>query len=117
MLKEEFLMFAGISDIDADAYRLIEFVYAWHPANFTKSEIADVYNMRNGMRIIESLRSDAQKAERAYTARLERNRLQAEYATACAALRKTAEEWYAQKVAELDEEYAEKFAALGIECE
>lgn len=65
MLKEEFLMRIQVSDISPEDYKLIDFVYTWHPSIDPvggKDEIAAIYNI-GGMRIIRDMLKTAERAQ------------------------------------------------------
>ena len=57
MSKDEFVELAGIKwdDISEEDYELVEYVYARHPAINSKQDIANLYNMPNGMMIIRDM--------------------------------------------------------------
>ena len=66
MTKEEFLQAAGIEHIGETDYNVIEFVYTYHPSISNgdgKKQIAAIYNLPGGMRIIKDMLSTAQNAE------------------------------------------------------
>ena len=57
MSKDEFIKLAGIEwdDISEDDYSIVEYVYSRHPAINSKQDIANLYNMPNGMIIIRDM--------------------------------------------------------------
>ena len=59
MLKEEFDKLAGVESTIQD-YELIEFVYTYHPLNFSKQTCASFYN-EFGMLIFKDLKARADK--------------------------------------------------------
>lgn len=61
MLKEEFDTLAGVESTIQD-YELIEFVYNYHPLNFSKETVASFYN-EFGMVIFKDLRARADDAK------------------------------------------------------
>ncbi len=65
MNKQEFLEKAGLTSIPNAEYEIIEQVYAHHPSISSvngKSEIAAIYNLPGGMRIIRDMLPTAIKA-------------------------------------------------------
>ena len=60
MLKEEFDKLAGVESTIQD-YTLIEFVYTYHPLNFSKETVARFYN-EFGMVIFKDLKARADEA-------------------------------------------------------
>lgn len=68
MMKHEFCEIAKIkeADLNDEDYSVIEFVYARHPiidCHKGKQQIADIYNLPGGMRIIRDMVATATKAE------------------------------------------------------
>ena len=68
MMKHEFCERAKINeaDLNDEDYSVIEFVYARHPiidCHKGKQQIADIYNLPGGMRIIRDMVATATKAE------------------------------------------------------
>ena len=61
MLKEEFDALAGVESTIQD-YELIEFVYNYHPLNFSKETVASFYN-EFGMVIFKDLKARADDAK------------------------------------------------------
>lgn len=61
MLKEEFDALAGVESTIQD-YELIEFVYNYHPLNFSKETVASFYN-EFGMVIFKDLKARANDAK------------------------------------------------------
>ena len=61
MLKEEFDALAGVESTIQD-YELIEFVYNYHPLNFSKETVAKFYN-EFGMVIFKDLKPRADDAK------------------------------------------------------
>lgn len=57
MSKDEFIKLAGIEwdEISEDDYSIIEYVYARHPAIESKQDIANIWNLPNGMMIIRDM--------------------------------------------------------------
>ena len=68
MTKIEFCRKANIhtDDLSNEEYEIIEYVYARHPiidCNNGKQQIADIYKLPGGMRIIRDMMATATKAE------------------------------------------------------
>lgn len=68
MMKHEFCERAKINEADLsdEDYSVIEYVYARHPiidCNKGKQQIANIYNLPGGMRIIRDMVATATKAE------------------------------------------------------
>ena len=62
MNKQEFLDHAHIKNINQEDYNVIEEVYVNHPSISNKAEIAAIYNLPGGMRIIRDMLPTANKA-------------------------------------------------------
>lgn len=66
MTKEEFCRAACIEDISQGDYAMIEQVYAHHPSITNgegKTDIAKIYRLNGGMRIIRDMLPTANRAE------------------------------------------------------
>ena len=57
MSKDEFIKLVGIGwdDISDDDYKVVEYVYSRHPAINSKEDIANIWNLPNGMMIIRDM--------------------------------------------------------------
>ena len=57
MSKDEFIKLVGIDwdDLSDDDYKVIEYVYSRHPAINSKEDIANIWNLPNGMMIIRDM--------------------------------------------------------------
>ena len=57
MSKDEFIKLVGIEwdDLSDNDYEVIEYVYSRHPAINSKEDIANIWNLPNGMMIIRDM--------------------------------------------------------------
>ncbi|NBK25356.1 MAG: hypothetical protein EOM68_25455 [Spirochaetia bacterium] len=86
MMKDEFLQAAGIENISQADYEVIELVYTHHPSidnSNGKKQIATIYNLPGGMRIIRDMVPTAELArqihDRQFHLRSEIAELEAQY--------------------------------------